>query len=523
MRLQFGLLGLVFATLSCRSSFELEPDPANAHPYADAGGGGAFVVGETITLDGSHSFDPDGKIDSYQWGIREQPAGSPYITFIDSETAVAKVNPMAVGRYVFTLYVTDDENAIESSDTVIEIVAPHVEAFAGADTTAAWPDIVQMSGTADVEPGFSRTTEWSFISKPIGSNATLVDPTTLTPSFRVDAEGTYVLRLTARTPYSVATDAVSVVATVPRHTLAYDLIDAEYSKNLERWVTVSDAPATLHVFNPATGTDADVALGFPPTAVGISPDGLRAAVGHNGHLSIVDLQTLAVVSTYPLTINIGDVVFGADNRVHCLQHVETGWGRFDTVDLTSGAVASMNVTLTGRGRLHPTDSTMYATDYGSGLQKFDVSGSPVAFVRRSPFGGASGEMWFTNDGFTMVTSSRTVCFSSGNPTIDMTVRSTLAGTGFIWSMADAPSHGELAVVSYEYGSGSNPEASHLDVFDDQQFMPREVIPLPKIVAGTTPYLGTGRFVAYRTDGSTLYVIAKAETTPRTWMLYTVPR
>ncbi|NVB77638.1 MAG: hypothetical protein HOV81_04525 [Kofleriaceae bacterium] len=518
------MLGLVLATLSCRSTFELDPDPANARPYAEAGGGGTYVVGEPITLDGSHSFDPDGRITSYAWRWLEKPDASPYVTVENSSSAVATVRLAAVGRYVFVLYVTDDANATERSYATIDIEGPHLEVDAGADTAAAWPDVVQLSGTAEVEPHFTRTTEWSFVSRPVGSNATLDNPNSLTPSFRIDAEGTYVVRLTAKTPYNTVTDDVVVVGTVPRYTFGYDIVDAEYSKILERWVTVSNSPATLHVFNPATGTEATVALAFAPTAVGISPDGLRAAVGHDGHLSVVDLQTLAVVNTYPLTIPIGDVVFGTDNRVHCLERVSSGWGRFDTVDLASGTVAITNRTLTGRARLHPSGSVMYATDYGSGLEKFDVTTTPVTFVRRSPSGGASGEMWFTDDGFTMVTSSRYVYYASANPTIDMTSRSMLAGRGSVWSMADAPSHGELAVVSYEYGFGNDPEASHLDLFDDQQFTARTVIPLPNLVAGSMSLVSAGRFVAYRTDGSTLYVIAKAATTPaNTWMLYTVAR
>src|SRR5205807_6175026 len=64
--------------------------------------------------------------------------------------------------------------------------------------------------------------------------------------------------------------------------LPYAVIDAKYSKTLDRIVTISKNPNTLHVFDPVAGTETgSVQLPQTPNAVSLSPDGLFAAVGYD--------------------------------------------------------------------------------------------------------------------------------------------------------------------------------------------------------------------------------------------------
>jgi hypothetical protein len=55
------------------------------------------------------------------------------------------------------------------------------------------------------------------------------------------------------------------------------------------------------IYNPATKASVSVALPTTPTAVSASPDGLQAAVGHDGWVSIVNLQAAAVTATLAST------------------------------------------------------------------------------------------------------------------------------------------------------------------------------------------------------------------------------
>ena len=79
--------------------------------------------------------------------------------------------------------------------------------------------------------------------------------------------------------------------------LDFRVVDAEYSAALERMVMVSAAPNRLHVFDPLTAVDVPVDLPITPTSVSVSPDGLFAAVGHDGWVSYVDLSAGGLVKT----------------------------------------------------------------------------------------------------------------------------------------------------------------------------------------------------------------------------------
>ena len=73
--------------------------------------------------------------------------------------------------------------------------------------------------------------------------------------------------------------------------LSFNVTDAEYSISLGKLVLVSTSPNELHIYDPLTEADQIVPLVMPPFAVSVGPDGLHAAVGHDGWISYVDLQT----------------------------------------------------------------------------------------------------------------------------------------------------------------------------------------------------------------------------------------
>ena len=56
--------------------------------------------------------------------------------------------------------------------------------------------VVQLNGSQSYSPsGLPITYQWSILSKPVGSNATLTGPTTATPSFVADVHGNYSIQL----------------------------------------------------------------------------------------------------------------------------------------------------------------------------------------------------------------------------------------------------------------------------------------------------------------------------------------
>src|SRR5215471_10566781 len=65
---------------------------------------------------------------------------------------------------------------------------------------------------------------------------------------------------------------------------------AAYSKALDRIILVSGNPNVLHIYDPVSGSDLKVSLTQPPLSLSLSPDGLHAAVGHDGLISYVNLS-----------------------------------------------------------------------------------------------------------------------------------------------------------------------------------------------------------------------------------------
>ena len=171
--------------------FETAP-AANQAPTADAGPDRTARPGETVTLDGSGSTDPDGTIVSYSWqqvsgtavGLSSNGANA---TFTAPETD-------ADGEaFVFELTVTDAGN-LQSVDTCIVNVSlnnsPPI-ADAGVDHTVTEGTTVILDASRSYDPdGEIASLEWTQVS--LEPKVTLSDPTAINPTFvqPVPPEGT---------------------------------------------------------------------------------------------------------------------------------------------------------------------------------------------------------------------------------------------------------------------------------------------------------------------------------------------
>ncbi|MCD4811316.1 putative Ig domain-containing protein [bacterium] len=167
----------------------------NSPPVANAGPDQTVLVTETVQLDGSSSSDVDGDPLTYQWSFTSIPAGS---TATLSDPTI--VNPTFVidlpGAYTVQLIVDDGTVDSDPDSVVISTGNSRPMANAGPDQTVYVTDTVQLdgSGSSDVD-GNPLTCQWSFVSVPAGSTASLSDSTLVNPSFVVDVPGTYVVQL----------------------------------------------------------------------------------------------------------------------------------------------------------------------------------------------------------------------------------------------------------------------------------------------------------------------------------------
>jgi hypothetical protein len=97
------------------------------YPTADAGPDQSVNEGEIVVLNATGSFDPNGKIVSYAWGIEDSDDEAPAISLNGQNTSIATfAAPMIVGNvssnsYLFELTVTDSSGFI-GSDTAKVVV-----------------------------------------------------------------------------------------------------------------------------------------------------------------------------------------------------------------------------------------------------------------------------------------------------------------------------------------------------------------------------------------------------------------
>ncbi len=488
-------------------------------PVANAGPDQSLHWGLTAQLDGSNSLDPDGGTLSYTWTLVTRPAGSA-ATLTGATTATPALATDKVGVYEARLVVSDGNTSSPADAVRITATNTAPTANAGSDAVVALGDTITLAGSgadADDDP---VTFAWSVTTRPAGSAATPASPTTASTTFTPDRPGNYVLSLSATDTVATTTDTVSVLAHEGGDVLqlAHDVVDAEYSDALERIIMISDDEQAVHIYDPQTGNEIDIALPLAPTSISLSPSGTEAVVGHDGWISIVTLAAGSTPTTHPATARAIDIVHGGNGWAYVFP-AQNQWTNLRCVNLATGSE-----TLGGGfiyagmvGRKHPTRSAIYGADRGlspADIELHDISSGPSMMLRDSPYHGdyaMCGDLWFSDDGGRIFTACGNVFRSSTNPMVDMTYNGNLAGAPYI-GFVDHSDPADLVAV-LPRNSWNMTGADTKVRFYEEQFLAFDAeIELPPMVIGAALVPTSGRFVFWRSDGSQFYVVLRATPT-----------
>ena len=168
--------------------------PVNHAPISHAGSDQTKPVGTTVQLNGTASSDSDGNLLSFSWVFLSKPTSST-ATLGGTNSATPTFVIDKAGTYTAQLTISD--GSLSSTDTVVISTsnsAPSAEA--GPDTGGQVGTTVTLdgSGSSDVD-GNALTYQWTLLSTPATSTATLTDPTSVTPSLTIDVFGDYVVQL----------------------------------------------------------------------------------------------------------------------------------------------------------------------------------------------------------------------------------------------------------------------------------------------------------------------------------------
>jgi len=134
-------------------------------PTADAGSDQTIELGNTTALNGSASSD-DQQIKVYNWSVESQPPGSNLAVL---DIPVQNITPQAIGPYVFSLRVRDNDNlwSVQADMMTLTVIpknlAPSAKISSPEDkSTYLSTDTIQFTGTDSSDPeGSDLSYQWS--------------------------------------------------------------------------------------------------------------------------------------------------------------------------------------------------------------------------------------------------------------------------------------------------------------------------------------------------------------------------
>jgi hypothetical protein len=335
---------------------------------------------------------------------------------------------------------------------------------------------------------------------------------------------------------TAAEPGVDVLEVASRTTLPHDVIDAEYSDTLDAVVMAGTYPGNaLYVYDINSGATRQLPLSLAPTAVSVAPDGLTAAVGHDGRITVVDLAQVAqpgapAPTLLDVSTDVVDLVLGGDGRVHALARPDT-WHDIHTIDIaTNTEQVSSGMSLYGGalGRLHPSGDFIYTAENGissDNLQKWDVASGAVAWVADMPQhheNPVCGNLWFRDDGASIFTSCGNVFSASTDPAADMVHDGRLelfAPRAYDWlvkSLSHSAANGEIALIEAETNGcvHSVPEAgrcyTHLATYESSTLDRQSLRTVGPVTVGERSYPQRGLFVFHDGAGNRKIILSKLD-------------
>jgi len=176
-----------------------ETTTLNQAPVANAGINQTITLPtNSITLDGSNSFDPDGYIVDYSWNKASGPGA---VTITNANTVTPTVFGLQAGQYTFQLTVTDNSGATGTDQVTITVNSSGTQppqqllpvANAGNDTTISLPaDTTLLNGSAS--SGSISGYQWQQVSGP---STALINSSSASVSMASNLiAGQYVFQLT---------------------------------------------------------------------------------------------------------------------------------------------------------------------------------------------------------------------------------------------------------------------------------------------------------------------------------------
>lgn len=483
-------------------------------------------LGSTLVRLSAEGQDPDGDTLPFEWSIVSKPSESQLATIQSHNAGNATFTPDAIGTYEFKVTTTDGKAS--ASDTIkVNIVRdetqnnPPVAKAENKYVVLGKPVTLDASESFDVDKDIISY-NWTIKSKPKNSTAELSSIASATPTLLADKLGDYDLELTVSDGINTSEPInIKVKAQLPINTLSYSVIDADYSKALDKVIMISSRSNQLHSYDIATNTEQTINLPLIPTTLALSTDGLFAVVGYEQKISYIDLANNKVLKTLTAPTAVTDLVLSNNNHIYVLPK-STQDNYIYSINLTTNAITIGNNMILAETivKAHPNGSSLYGTSnkaVTTDIDKYDIT-SPVATkLYDSPYNGEypiCGNLWLSEEGSKIFTACGNIFKTSDNPKQDMLYSGTLTGAVLFKDLVHSTLAGKVVgIPAYkDYKEVTEDTDTQLYTYDASTLKPSEVINLPYFVNNNQGYKAHGQSVFFNNTGDQLIVILKADTT-----------
>ncbi len=325
---------------------------ANESPIANAGVNQTITLPtNTVSLDGSKSYDPDGTIKAYSWS---KVSGAGAVTITNSNTAKPTVTGLQAGLYAFQLIVTDNKGATGSAQVNVTVNPASTSsqapiANAGTNQTITLPlDSVELNGSNSSDPSGGTISYYSWSEASGSSGINISNPNTTTPEITNLQAGQYVFQLVVTNSKGV-TDTADVTITVKPA-----VVNQPPVANAGKDTTIT-LPADTAILNGSASTPSSTIVKYQWTEV----SGPNSSIIASADTAISNVTGL-VAGTYVFELTVTD---------------NTGATSTDTVSVVVQA-SSLRTSSTQSMLLYPNPTTNNITLQVSS----PVTGTMMAYV-----------------------------------------------------------------------------------------------------------------------------------------------
>jgi hypothetical protein len=320
---------------------------------------------------------------------------------------------------------------------------------------------------------------------------------------------------------------IPIVNTNPNSILLKtDVIDAEYSKSKESLVYISSNPSTLTVFNTNSEQFENIPLNYTPTCVSVSQDGETAVVGHDGHITYVNLTTKTILNSYSISCIALDIVIG-NNKWAYVFPKDGQWTYIRSINMNLSYDNESNRTIYNQihegtlGRLHPSGNYIYsANDLSpSTIKKVYIPNGDITDTYESKFEGGYSthpNIWFSEDGRRVFSEKKIVLKTSDVNSLDLTYNGKidLNTTSFIKWLDFSTIKNSLYVIAFEGDYSYQKIIPYVFIYNASNLVFMNKLELEKTFisdnkGGGTNYTSEPNFVFSNSSGNRLYILTKA--------------